>query len=253
LSAEIPNNLFNFKHSEMNNRYNNNKPSNNNNSNYQNKSNNPQQKPYYNKNNNYNNQNNQNAPNNQNNQNNQNRFQNKFQNNKPQQLKPQVTEIIISPMQVNNPIWSVLKIPFKTDDKLVADFVIPESQISIIFLSLQFHQNYPLYIEDKLDKFDKSEDSERYFNKVMLCLFDTDDINNHLMDLTVICIMKGIKLLVGFSFSEIANYIASFKYIEKYKAGYMKEKFNKSSNQPQFQSAADMVGIGGVQQIDPST
>jgi len=244
----------------MNNRYNNNKPpnnyNNNNNSNYQNKSNNPQQKPYYNKNNN-----NQNAPNN--NQNNQNRFQNnnqnKFQNNRQQQqLKPQVTEIIISPMQVNNPIWSILKIPFKIDDKLAADFVIPESQISIIFLSLQFHQNYPLYIEDKLDKFDKSEDSERYYNKVLLCLFDTDDINNHLMDLTVICIMKGIKLLVGFSFSEIANYIASFKYIEKYKAGYMKEKFNKPPNQVQFQSASDMIGMNGgdggnIQQNGPSS
>jgi len=238
----------------MNNRYNNNPASNhNNNSSYQNRSsnNNPQQKPYYNNNNRYSNQNNQANKNNQNNQNNQNRFQNnqnRFQNNKPQQTK-QVTEILISPMQVNNPMWSVLKIPFKTDDKLVADFVIPESQISIIFLSLQFHQNYPLYIEDKLDKFTKSEDSERYFNKIMLCLFDTDDINNHLMDLTVLCIMNNIKLLVGFSFSEIANYIASFKYIEKYKNGYMKEKFTKAPNQPQIQPADT---VSNFEQINPS-
>ena len=244
----------------MNNRYNNNNSSSNNNNynnNYQNKSNNnPQQKPYYNKNNYQNNQNkpnNQNAQNNQNNQNNQNRFQNnqnRFQNNKPQQLKPQVTEIMISPMQVNNPMWQILKIPFKTDDKMVADFIIPESHISIIFLSLQFHQNYPLYIEDKLDKFDKSEDSEKYYNRILLCLFDTDDVNNHLMELTILCIMKNIKLLVGFSFSEIANYIVSFKYVEKHKNGYMKEKFTKAPYQPQIQPGDN--NAGNVQQINPS-
>jgi len=134
--------------------------------------------------------------------------------------KPSVSEIEIHPMQEKNPIWSVLKIPFKMNENLVADFLLRESNISIVFLSLQFHQNYPLYIEDKLDKFVKSEEVKTCQNKILLCLFDVEDINNHLMDITILCIEKNVKLLVGFSFSEIANYIASFKYIEKAKSAW---------------------------------
>ena len=183
-----------------------------------------------------NNQNNQANTSNQNNQANQskpNSFQhkqwnNKFkpQENKGKQYSPRqtVSEIWISPSQVKNPIWSILKVPFKINEQQMADFILPESNISVVFLSLQFHQNYPLYIDDKLDKFAKSDDAKVHWNKILLCLFDAEDTNNQLMDITILCIEKGMKLLVGFSFSEIANYLASLKYIEKHKSGYMKDK-----------------------------
>jgi len=171
-------------------------------------SNNP--KPYFNKYNNYN-------KNNNNNNNNNNR---PTYYKKPYGVKQQISEMEIHPLQEKNPVWSVLKIPWKKNEELVADFMIPESFISIVFLSLQFHQNYPLYIEDKLEKFIKSEDVKRCPNKILLCLFDVEDTNNNLMDINLLCIEKNVKLLVGFSFSEIANYIASFKYIEKVKKSF---------------------------------
>lgn len=182
---------------------------------------------YYNKNRNQNQNKNQQG---------QGQYQNQNQDNKPktfvprqqQPIKQTVTELWISPSQVQNPIWSYLKIPFKTNENQVADFILPESSISVIFLSLQFHQNYPLYIEDKLDKFSKSDEAKTYWNKIMLCLFDAEDTNNQLMDLTILGIEKDIKILVGFSFSEIANYLASFKYIEKYKKGYFKDQIKSA-------------------------
>jgi len=155
-----------------------------------------------------------------------NTYNNKPYYKKPYGVKQQITEIEIHPLQEKNPVGSVLKIPWKKNENMVADFLIPESYISIVFLSLQFHQNYPLYIEDKLDKFVKSEDAQKCPNKILLCLFDVEDTNNNLMDINILCIEKNVKLLVGFSFSEIANYIASFKYIEKVKSAY-KSDMNK--------------------------
>ncbi len=163
--------------------------------------------------------------NNSNNTNNYKNFNKPQDNRRPFGKKPQVTEIEIHPLQEKNPIWSILQIPFKKNENLTADFLIPDSYISLVFLSLQFHQNYPLYIEDKLDKLIKSEDAHKCPNKMLLCLFDVEDTNNHLMDLTILCIEKNVKLLLGFSFSEIANYIASFKYIEKTKNAWKKDLY----------------------------
>lgn len=198
---------------------------------------NNQPKPFYYKNRNQNQNKNQQG---------QGQYQNKNQDNKPKAFVPKqnpikqtVTELWIAPSQVQNPIWSYLKIPFKTNENQIADFILPESNISVIFLSLQFHQNYPLYIEDKLEKFCKSDEAKTYWNRIMLCLFDADDTNNQLMDLTILGMEKDIKILVGFSFSEIANYLASFKYIEKYKKGYFKEQMKPSAG------TGSGAGMGG--------
>ena len=57
-------------------------------------------------------------------------------------------------------------------------------------------------------------------------LFDGEDIGDNLMDITILCMERQIKLLIGFSFNEIANYLSSFKFIEKNKSYYLKEKIN---------------------------
>jgi Nucleotide excision repair endonuclease NEF1, RAD10 subunit len=138
----------------------------------------------------------------------------------PQNKKVDYGECWINPSQVANPVWKILKFPKKTKDQQVADFIFPDSGLSIIFLSLQFHQTYPLYLQDKLDKFAQSEDYKTYDNRILLLLFDAEDPSDHLMEITLLCMEKNIKLLLGFTFTEIASYLGSFKYLEKNKGHY---------------------------------
>lgn len=141
--------------------------------------------------------------------------------------KQEVGETWISQHQVNNPIWQSLKISKKVKTDQVCDFIIPDCGLSIIFLSLAFHQQYPLYLNDKFDKFAQSEEYRTYPNKIMLLLFDSDDPTDMLMDITILCMEKNTKLLIGFNYQELASYFASFKHIEKNKTQYLRDKEKK--------------------------
>ena len=125
--------------------------------------------------------------------------------------------LLINPSQVGNPIWKNIKNSYSIDEKLVADFVFPDSKISIIFLSLKYHYAYPLYIQQKIDSFSKASEYKEYPNKILICLFDENDINNYLNDIELLCFNYGIKVLLGFGYDEIAKYIISFGYIDKNK------------------------------------
>lgn len=46
---------------------------------------------------------------------------------------------------------------------------------------------------------------------MLLCLFDANDINNYITDITELCLNFDIKLIIGFSFEEIGKYLRSFK------------------------------------------
>src|SRR5689334_11495038 len=82
--------------------------------------------------------------------------------------KQEPGETWISPSQVNNPIWKFLKIQRKVKTDQVSDFISPDSHLSILFLSLSFHLQFPLYIHDKLDKYSQSEEFKTYPNHVLL-------------------------------------------------------------------------------------
>ena len=144
-----------------------------------------------------------------------------------QSQKQEVGETWISQAQTNNPIWQHLKITKKVKIEQVCDFIIPDSGMSVIFLSLAFHQQYPLYLADKFEKLSQSEEYRTYPNRVMLLLFDSEDPTDMLMEITITCMEKNTKLLVGFNYQEIASYFASFKHIEKNKSSYLKDKEKK--------------------------
>lgn len=144
-----------------------------------------------------------------------------------QSQKAEVGETWINPQQTSNPIWQQLKIAKKVKNEQICDFIIPDCGLSIIFLSLQFHQQFPLYLNEKIEKFSQSEEYRTYPNHVMLLLFDADDPTDMLMEITILCMEKNTKLLVGFNYQELASYFASFKHIEKNKTLYLRDKEKK--------------------------
>ncbi len=138
--------------------------------------------------------------------------------------KQEVYETWINGSQVRNPVWNYLKIQKLIKANQIADIILPQCSVAIIFLQLQFHQQYPLYVHDKFEKFLQSEEAEAYNSHVLLMLFDGEDFNDMLMDLSILCCEKNFKLLVGFNYSEISSFVSSFKQLEKGKLPFLKEK-----------------------------
>lgn len=143
--------------------------------------------------------------------------------NDPRALRQEANPLTISPSQVQNPIWKTLKINYKVVDEQIADFIVHETKTSILFLSLKFYYAFPLYLQDKTSKFLESDDARSHPNKILLLLYDSEDYNDFLFEINMLCLEKGIKLLVGFTFKEIANYLSSLKYISANPGIYLRD------------------------------
>jgi len=128
----------------------------------------------------------------------------------------------INPSQTENPVWKYFSISNKINDSQIADFLLVDSKLSILFLSLEFYYQYPLYLKGKIEEFTRSSEYRNYPNRVLLCLNDSEDGNDFLTDITMLCYNHEIKVLVGFSYEDIANYLRSFKNIQNNPGFYLK-------------------------------
>lgn len=52
-----------------------------------------------------------------------------------------------------------------------------------MFLSLEFHKKYPLYLQGILGEFIKSEDYKRFPNRVILVIHDIEDKEDDLLSI----------------------------------------------------------------------
>lgn len=124
--------------------------------------------------------------------------------------------------QTENPVWKHFPIVNKVDDSQTADFLLLDSKLSILFITLEFYYKYPLYLKGKIEEFIRSADYKNYPNRVLLCLNDNDDVNDFLTDIMILCYGYDIKLLVGFSYEDIANYLRGFKNFQSNPGFYLK-------------------------------
>lgn len=136
--------------------------------------------------------------------------------------KTQQIAYLINPAQTKNPLWKHFPVQNKVVDNQLADFILQDSKMAIFFISLEFYYQYPLYLKEKMEEFLKSNEYKNNSNKVLLCLSDCEDINDFLSDITMMCYNLDFKLLVGFSFEDIANYLRAFKYIQNNPSLYLK-------------------------------
>lgn len=128
----------------------------------------------------------------------------------------------INPSQSKNPVWKYLPILNKTNENQIADFILEDSKLAIMFVSLQFYYQYPLYLKEKFEDFIKSNEYKNFPNRILLCLNDNEDVNDFLTDITLLCYNYDVKLLVGFKYEDIANYLRAFKYIQNNPNPYLK-------------------------------
>lgn len=117
----------------------------------------------------------------------------------------------IKPNQDQNPVWKISNFCRITDPLQTADFIYKENKFSILFLSLKFHLKYPLYIDGLIGEFVKSGDYEKNPNRVLIFLQDGVDSAKILQEITLKCISSNIKLMLTFSYEDVAKCLKAFK------------------------------------------
>ncbi len=118
----------------------------------------------------------------------------------------------ISPSQISNPIWKHLPLSKKIDEAQISDMILVEARLSIIFVTLSFFYEYPLYLKGRVDEYIKSPESKKFQNKILLFLHDRTDPNDFFTEIMNLCFGNEITMLIGFSYEELANYLRAFKF-----------------------------------------
>lgn len=97
-----------------------------------------------------------------------------------------------------------------SSDSIVEDFQI-NPQISVLFLSLDYHIKKPLYIKQRFEDLYRAR---RYARIILLLLHDHEDELNYLTDLQLECMKYDAQLIMCWSFSEAGLYIRTLKAYE---------------------------------------
>ena len=110
------------------------------------------------------------------------------------------TAVKVARKQEANPILRSNKFAFTFEDGMPEDFDVSD-KASVLFLSLQYHQAYPLYLAGRLEELYKAK---RMKHKYLIVLHDIADEQNSINSITMQCFKFETTLLIAWSFEEAA-------------------------------------------------
>ena len=79
-----------------------------------------------------------------------------------------------------------------------------------MFISLKYHATNPNYLKERIKKL-----GNLYVLRVILCKVDTDNPDQHLLEMNQLCFFGDFTLILGWSDLECARYIETYKLYEK--------------------------------------
>ncbi|XP_056648668.1 DNA excision repair protein ERCC-1 [Diorhabda sublineata] len=126
--------------------------------------------------------------------------------------------ILVNPKQRGNPLLkSIHNVPWEYED------IIPDYQMGLttcaLFLSIRYHNLNPDYIHERLKKL-----GQMYQLRVLLVQIDIKDPHHVLKNLTRICILADLTLILAWSPEEAGKIIETYKIYENKPAESIKEK-----------------------------
>ncbi|ENN71111.1 DNA excision repair protein ERCC-1 [Dendroctonus ponderosae] len=123
-------------------------------------------------------------------------------------LATSTKSLLVNPKQRGNPILkSILRVAWEYDD-IVPDYQMG-SQICALFLSLRYHNLNPDYIHDRLKLLKDS-----YRLRILLVQVDVKDPHYALKNLTRICILANMTLILAWSPEEAGKIVETYKIFE---------------------------------------
>ncbi|XP_015116501.1 DNA excision repair protein ERCC-1 [Diachasma alloeum] len=122
--------------------------------------------------------------------------------------KPSSLTILVNPKQKGNPLLKFMKNLPWAYSQIVPDYVMGP-RVCTLFLSLRYHQLNPDYIHDRLKLLGNA-----YQLRVLLVQIDIPDPNHQLKNLTRICILADLTLMLAWSAEDAARIIETYKSYE---------------------------------------
>lgn len=116
--------------------------------------------------------------------------------------------VIVSSRQRGNPILkSIRNVPWEYGE-IVPDYTMGSTTCAL-FLSLRYHNLNPNYVHDRLKQLGR-----QYELRVLLVLVDVKDPHHELKQLTKICVMADMTLMLAWSNEEAGRIIEVYKMFE---------------------------------------
>ncbi|KAF9241520.1 restriction endonuclease type II-like protein, partial [Melanogaster broomeanus] len=129
--------------------------------------------------------------------------------------------IIINPNQRLNPVLECIRNVGKEFGDIVPDFQVGRTTC-ILFLSMRYHRLHPEYIHTRIERLGRS-----YNLRILLIMCDITEHQELIRELTKVCLINNLTIIVAWSNDEAGQYIATFKQFEHKPPDLIKERVDK--------------------------
>ncbi|VEN52327.1 unnamed protein product [Callosobruchus maculatus] len=150
--------------------------------------------------------------------------------------------LLVNPKQRGNPLLQhICNVTWEFDDSIIPDYQMGKTTCAL-FLSLRYHNLNPDYIHDRLKQLHKL-----YLLRVLLVQVDIPDPHHVLKNLTRICILADLTLILAWSPEEAGKILETYKIYENKPADNIKEKGESS---PYLRLIQALTSIRAVNKSD---
>ncbi|KAI0052793.1 hypothetical protein FA95DRAFT_1163032 [Auriscalpium vulgare] len=186
---------------------------------------------------------------------------------RPTVTKPPVVQpgtgnnIIINPCQRLNPVLEAIRNVGKEFGDILPDFQVGRTT-GVLYLSLQYHRLHPEYIHQRIEQLGHS-----YNLRVLLLLCDISEHQEHIRELTKICLINNITIMVAWTCvvcacslrrshacphrkDEAGQYLSTYKQFEHKPPTLIRERVERT---PAALMRATLTGISKVNKTDVET
>ncbi|KIY50311.1 DNA repair protein rad10, partial [Fistulina hepatica ATCC 64428] len=152
--------------------------------------------------------------------------------------------IIVNPLQRGNPLLETIRNVGQEFGDIVVDYQVGRTT-GVLFLSLKYHRLHPEYIHTRIEKL-----GHAYSLRILLIVCDVSEHRDSIRELTKICLMNNMTVIVAFSFDEAGHYLSTFKQFEHKPPDMIKERVEKGFYSL-FQSS--LTSINKINKTDVQT
>ncbi|KAI0067429.1 DNA repair protein rad10 [Artomyces pyxidatus] len=164
---------------------------------------------------------------------------------KPPVVQPGTgNNILVNPCQRANPAVESIRNVGKEFGDIVPDFQVGRTT-AVLFLSLKYHRLHPEYIHQRIEALGQS-----YNLRILLLQCDITEHQEHIRELTKICLINNLTIMVAWNADEAGQYLSTYKQFEHKPPNLIRERVERT---PAAILRAALTGISKVNKTDVET
>jgi len=130
--------------------------------------------------------------------------------------------IVVNPSQRLNPIVECIRNVPKEFGDIVPDYQVGRTT-GVLFLSLRYHRLHPEYIHQRIERLGLS-----YNLRILLLMCDISEHQDPIRELTKICLLNNITVIVTWTPDEAGQYLSAYKQSEHRPPTLIRERVDKT-------------------------